>query len=74
MRADALQVDELVRKLKDAKIQLEAGQDRARRRSCCAPRIATVSVTDNSGTQTAEIRARPRRTTYAKSSVVRRNL
>lgn len=67
-RADAIQVDELVRKLKDAKVQMEAGKVAAST-FAAAPKIATVSVTDNSGTQTAEIHQDKDKNTYAKSSV-----
>lgn len=69
LRADALQVDDLVRKLKDAKIQVDPGKI-APATFAAVPKIATVSVTDNSGTQTAEIREDAKKTAYAKSSVV----
>ena len=67
-RADALQVDELVRKLREAKLQLEAGKI-AGSTFLLAPRIATAAFTDNGGTQTVEIRQDKDKTTYAKSSV-----
>ncbi len=68
-RADALLVDDLVRKLKDAKAQVEAGKI-APSTFAAAPKIATISFTDNGGTQTVEIRQDKDKNTYAKSSVV----
>ncbi len=68
-RADALQVDELVRKVKEAKVQLEAGKI-AGSTFLQAPQIATVTFTDNHGAQTVEIRQDKDKTTYAKSSAV----
>ena len=67
-RADALQVDELVRKLKEAKVQIEAGKV-ANPTFLQAATIATVAFTDNGGTQTVEIRQAKDKTSYAKSSV-----
>lgn len=69
MRADGLQVDELVRKLREAKMNLESGQVAVATFNA-APRIATVSVTDAGGAQTLEVRQDKDKTTYAKSSVV----
>ena len=66
-RADAMQVDELVRKLKEAKVQIDGGKI-ANATFQAAPKIATVTITDNSGTQTAEIRQDKDKNTYAKSS------
>lgn len=68
-RADNLQVDDLVRKLKDAKMDLAAGADAAKDFAKSA-KLATVTVTDNSGPQTIEIRKGAEKTFYAKSSVV----
>ncbi len=67
-RADALQVDELVRKLKEAKLQFEAGKI-APATFAAAPKLAAVTVTDNSGAQTVAIRQDKDKNTYAKSSV-----
>jgi hypothetical protein len=66
-RADALPVDELVRKLQEAKVQLDAGKV-APSTFQAAPKISTVAFTDNSGTQTVEIRQDKDKNTYAKSS------
>jgi hypothetical protein len=66
MRADTSQVDELIRKLKDAKMDTEADA----KKFAAATKIATVSTSDASGTQTLEIRKDKDKTYYAKSSAV----
>ena len=68
-RADALQVDDLVRKLKDSKVQVEAGKI-APSTFAAAPKLVTISTTDNGGTQTVELHQDKDKNTYAKSSVV----
>ncbi|HEX4135938.1 MAG TPA: DUF4340 domain-containing protein [Bryobacteraceae bacterium] len=58
LRADGLQVDDLVRKLKDAKMDLTATDSDAREAAAqfaAGEKVATVSTTDNTGTQTLEI-------------------
>ena len=58
MRADSLQVDDLIRKLKDAKMDLTAADSdpKARPRSSRRrEKVGTASTTDNTGTQTLEI-------------------
>ena len=69
LRADGLQVDDLVRKLSEARLKVDLGKVNEGTFSS-APKVATVQVTDNGGTQTAEIRQDKDKKTYAKSSVV----
>jgi hypothetical protein len=72
LRADGFQVDELVRKLKDAKMDLgTSGADEKKAASAFSSgsRVATVSVTDESGTQELQVR-RNKEDYYAKSSSV----
>lgn len=59
LRADGLQVEELVRKLKDAKMDLTASDEvvaQAAASFAAGAPIATVKVTDASGTQQLEVR------------------
>lgn len=70
-RADSAQVDDLLRKLKDAKMDLTANDPKkAAADFAAASKVAMASVTDNSGTQTLEIRQAKDKTYYAKSSAV----
>ena len=58
LRADGSQVDDLIRKLKDAKMDTSGSDEDARKAQAAyagAPKIATVTVTDNTGTQTMEV-------------------
>jgi hypothetical protein len=68
MRADSSQVDDLVRKLSDAKMDLT--DDNAPAEFAKADKVASASVTDNSGTQTIDIRQAKDKTYYAKSTAV----
>jgi hypothetical protein len=69
MRADALQVDDLVRKLTEARIKVDLGKvNEATFNS--APKVATLQVTDNGGIQTVEVHQDKDKKTYAKSSAV----
>jgi hypothetical protein len=69
MRADALQVDDLVRKLAEARIKVDLGKvNEATFNS--APKVATLQVTDNGGIQTVEVHQDKDKKTYAKSSAV----
>jgi hypothetical protein len=68
MRADGLLVDDLVRKLSDAKLQFDAGKI-SPQTFAAAAKLATAAMTDNSGTQTAEFRQDKDKITYARSSV-----
>lgn len=70
-RADGLQVEELVRKLKDAKMDLNISDEDAKKASAAfasgAP-VAAVKVTDPTGTQEMQVRKKEN-DYYAKSSV-----
>jgi hypothetical protein len=65
MRADSLQVDDLIRKLKDAKMDPAATVPEAK-----GDKVGTVSTSDNLGTQTLEVWKAKDNSYYAKSSVV----
>ncbi|MGP0072885.1 MAG: DUF4340 domain-containing protein [Bryobacteraceae bacterium] len=72
LRADGLQVDEMLRKLKDAKMDLTLSDDDAKKAAATfasSMPVATVKLTDPSGTQQIEIR-KDKTDYYAKSSVV----
>jgi hypothetical protein len=75
LRADGSQVDELVRKLKDAKLDTALSEEelkKAQTAFASGAKVATATVTDASGTQTLEIRSAGKdkdKTYYAKSSV-----
>ena len=70
LRADGLQVEELVRKLKDAKMDLAVSDDDAKKAAAAfasGTPTATVKVTDPSGTHEMQIRKKEN-DYYAKSS------
>jgi hypothetical protein len=72
LRADGLQVEELLRKVKDAKIDLALSDDDAKKAAAAfaaGTPIATIKVTDPSGTQEFQVR-KNKDDYYAKSSVV----
>src|SRR5580700_3364523 len=72
LRADGLQVDEMLRKLKDAKMDPTISDDDAKKAAAAfasAMPVATVKLTDPSGTQEIEIR-KNKDDYYAKSSIV----
>jgi hypothetical protein len=72
LRADSLQVDEMLRKLKDAKMDLTLSDDDAKKAAgafASGMPVATVKLTDSSGTQQIEVR-KNKDDYYAKSSVV----
>jgi hypothetical protein len=72
MRADGLQVEELIRKLKDAKMDLNVSDEDAKKAAAnfaAGTPVATVKATDNSGTQELQIRKKGD-DYFAKSSVV----
>jgi hypothetical protein len=72
LRADSLQVDEMLRKLKDAKMDLTLSDDDAKKAAgafASGMPVATVKLTDASGTQQIEVR-KNKDDYYAKSSVV----
>jgi hypothetical protein len=73
MRADGSQIDDLVRKLKDAKMDTSVTPEDAKKADAAfasSPKVASVTVTDNSGPQTFEVRKDKDKNYYAKSSVV----
>ncbi len=73
MRADGGQIDDLVRKLKDAKMEATVSDEDAKKAQAAfagAPKIADVKVTDNSGSQTMEVRKDKDKNYYVKSSSV----
>jgi len=72
LRADGLQVEEFIRKLKDAKIDLTVSAEDAKKAAAAfgsGTPLATVKITDPSGTQTMEVR-KNKEDYYAKSSAV----
>lgn len=73
LRADGSQVDELVRKLKDAKMDTSVSDEDARKAAsvfASGTRVAVVNVSDSAGTQTLEVRKDKDKNYYAKSSVL----
>jgi hypothetical protein len=69
MRADGLQVDDLVRKLNEARLKVDLGKVNPADFNA-ASKVATVEITDNGGTQTLEVRQNKDKKALAKSSVV----
>jgi hypothetical protein len=72
LRADGLQVEELIRKVKDAKMDLTVSEEDAKKAASAygsGTVVATVKVTDPSGTQQLEVR-KVKDDYYAKSSAV----
>lgn len=72
LRADGLQVEEMIRKLKDAKMDLTVSDEDAKKASAAfnsGTAVATVKVTDPSGMEQMEVR-KNKDDYYAKSSVV----
>jgi hypothetical protein len=73
MRADGTQIDDLVRKLKDAKMDTSVSDEDAKKAAAAfagAPKVASLTVTDNAGPQTLEVRKDKDKNYYAKSTVV----
>lgn len=77
LRADGSQVEELIRKLKDAKMDIAAEEDSKKAAAAFASgtRVATATVSDSNGSQQLEVRKSEggkskEKTYYAKSSVV----
>jgi hypothetical protein len=73
LRADGSAVDGLISKLKDAKMDLSAGQaagEDAAKKFAAAAKVGTATVTDASGTQTLEVRRDKDKNVYAKGSAV----
>jgi hypothetical protein len=73
LRADNFSVEDLVRRLKDAKMDLSAAADADEKKIAAAfasaTPVATAKVTDATGTQTLEVR-KSKTDYYAKSSAV----
>lgn len=72
LRADGLQVEELIRKVKDAKMDLAVSEEDAKKTASgfgTGTVVATVKMTDPSGTQQLEVR-KVKDDYYAKSSAV----
>jgi hypothetical protein len=73
LRADNFSVEDLVRKLKDAKMDLSASADADEKKMAAAfasaTPVATAKVTDATGTQTLEVR-KNKTDYYAKSTAV----
>ncbi|HTM49853.1 MAG TPA: DUF4340 domain-containing protein [Bryobacteraceae bacterium] len=73
LRADGSQVEDLIRKLKDAKMDTTVSDEDAKKAVSAfasGARVAAASVSDASGTQTIEVRKDKDKNYYAKSSVV----
>jgi hypothetical protein len=73
MRADGSQVEDIIRKLKDAKMDTSVSDEDAKKAQAAfagAPKVADVTVTDNSGSQTMEVRKDKDKNYYARSSAV----
>jgi hypothetical protein len=73
LRADATQVDSLVSKLKDAKMDATISDDDAKKAAAgfaSGTKVAVATVSDSSGDQSLEVRRDKDKNYYAKSSVV----
>jgi len=73
LRADSFQVEELIRKLKDAKMDTSVSDQDARKAAAAfagGTRVAVAKVTDASGTQELQVRKDKDKNYYARSSVV----
>jgi hypothetical protein len=73
LRADGSQVEELIRKLKDAKMDLTVSDEDAKKAAdgfAGAAKVATATVADAGGNQTLEVRKDKDKNYLAKSSVV----
>ena len=70
LRADGSQVETLVTKLKDAKMDLSGAQLDIAKNFAAAAKVATAVVADANGNQTLEVRRDKDKNCYAKSSAV----
>lgn len=73
LRADGSQVEELIRKLKDAKMDATISDEDAKKAAAAyasGSKVATASVTDSSGTESLEVRKDKDKNYYAKSSAL----
>ncbi len=73
LRADGSQVEELIRKLKDAKMDTTVSDEDAKKAVSAfasGTKVAVANVSDSAGTQTLEVRKDKDKNYYAKSSAV----
>jgi len=70
LRADGSQVDTLINKLKDAKMDLAGAQLDIAKSFAAAAKVATAVVADAGGNQTLEVRKDKDKNCYARSSAV----
>jgi hypothetical protein len=70
LRADGSQVESLISKLKDAKMDLTNPAEDAPKKFTAATKVATATVSDANGNQTIEVRKDKDKNVYAKSSSV----
>ena len=73
LRADGSQVEELIRKLKDAKMDANISDEDAKKAAAgyaSGTKVGVASVTDASGTETLEVHKDKDKNDYAKSSAV----
>jgi len=73
MRADGSQVEELIRKLKDAKMDATVSDEDAKKAAAAyasGTKVAVASVTDSNGAEQLEIRKDKDKNYYAKSSAL----
>jgi len=73
LRADGSQVDELIRKLKDAKMDAAISDEDAKKAAAAfasGTKVATATVSDANGTEELEVRKDKDKNYYAKSSAV----
>ncbi len=73
LRADGLQVEELIRKLKEAQMDLTVSADDAKKAAAAfasGTLVGTAKLTDANGSQTLQVKKDKAGTYYAKSSVV----
>ena len=73
LRADGSLVEELIRKLKDAKMDATISDEDAKKAAAgfaSGTKVAVASVTDSSGTETLDVRKDKDKNYYAKSSAV----
>ncbi len=73
LRADSFQVEELIRKLRDAKMDTSLSDEEAKKAAAAfakAAPVALVKVTDAAGTQELQVRKDKDKNYYARSSAV----
>jgi len=73
LRADSFQVEELIRKLRDAKMDTSVSEEEAKKAAAAfakAQAVAVARVTDSGGSQELQVRKDKDKNYYAKSSAV----